>query len=53
MPAAAKVFLPTVSDEFRLYREQLRSDLTRPNVEVSVQEDIKDQGRGTLDALDI
>jgi hypothetical protein len=30
------VFLSTVSDEFRAYRDQLRSDLTRHNVEVKV-----------------
>ena len=40
---SAKIFLSTVSDEFRAYRDQLRSDLTRPNVEVKVQEDFKDQ----------
>jgi hypothetical protein len=50
---SAKIFLSTVSDEFRVYRDQLRSDLTRPNVEVKVQEDFKDQGRGTLDELDV
>jgi hypothetical protein len=44
MSASAKIFLSTVSDEFRAYRDQLRSDLTRPNVEVKVQEDFKDQG---------
>jgi hypothetical protein len=53
MSASAKIFLSTVSDEFRAYRDQLRSDLTRPSVEVKVQEDFKDQGRGTLDELDI
>ncbi len=53
MSAAAKIFLSTVSDEFRAYRDQLRSDLARPNVEVRVQEDFKDQGRGTLDELDV
>jgi hypothetical protein len=36
-----RVFLSTVSDEFRAYRDQLRSDLTRHNVEVKVQEDFK------------
>jgi hypothetical protein len=36
---SAKIFLSTVSDEFRAYRDQLRSDLTRHNVEVKVQED--------------
>ena len=53
MSASAKIFLSTVSDEFRAYRDQLRSDLTRPNVEVKVQEDFKDQGGDTLDKLDV
>jgi hypothetical protein len=44
------VFLSTVSDEFRLYRDQLRGDLTRHNVEVKVQEDFKDLGGDTLDS---
>jgi hypothetical protein len=48
-----KIFLSTVSDEFRAYRDQLRSDLTRDNVEVKVQEDFKDYGGDTLDKLDI
>jgi hypothetical protein len=30
----------TVSDEFRAYRDFLRSDLTRHNVEGKVQEDL-------------
>jgi hypothetical protein len=47
------VFLSTVSDEFRDYRDQLRGDLTRPNVEVKVQEDFKDLGGVTLDKLDV
>jgi hypothetical protein len=46
---SVKIFLSTVSDEFRLYRDWLRKDLTRHNVEVGVQEDFKDLGRGTLD----
>src|SRR3982750_4405675 len=46
------IFLSTVSDEFRAYRDQLRSDLTRHNVEVKVQEDFKDYGGVTLDKLD-
>jgi hypothetical protein len=41
---SVRIFLSTVSDEFRAYRDQLRRDLTRPNVEVKVQEDFKDQG---------
>src|SRR4051812_25125208 len=48
-----RIFLSTVSDEFLAYREQLRHDLTRPNVEVKIQEDFKDvAGTGTLDNLD-
>jgi hypothetical protein len=47
------VFLSTVSDEFRAYRDQLRSDLTRHNVEVKVQEDFRDLGGETLDKLDV
>ena len=53
MPESVKIFLSTVSDEFRAYRDQLRSDLTRPNVEVKVQEDFKDLGGDTLDKLDV
>jgi hypothetical protein len=50
---AVKIFLSTVSDEFRAYRDWLRKDLTRHNVEVKVQEDFNDLGRGTLDELDV
>jgi hypothetical protein len=50
---SAQIFLSTVSDEFRAYRDQLRSDLTRHNVEVKVQEDFKDLGGDTLDKLDV
>jgi hypothetical protein len=50
---SVKIFLSTVSDEFRHYRDQLRSDLTRHNVEVAVQEDFKDSGSVTLDKLDL
>jgi hypothetical protein len=48
-----KIFLSTVSDEFRSYRDQLRADLTRHNTEVKVQEDFKDYGGVTLDKLDL
>src|SRR4051812_10666687 len=48
-----RIFLSTVSDEFRTYRDQLRHDLTRHNVEVKVQEDFKDYGGVTLDKLDL
>jgi hypothetical protein len=53
MPESVKIFLSTVSDEFRAYRDQLRSDLTRHNVEVKAQEDFKDLGGDTLDKLNI
>src|SRR5262245_14930187 len=49
---SVRIFLSTVSDEFRAYREALRHELTRPNVEVKIQEDFKDLGKGTLDNLD-
>jgi hypothetical protein len=50
---SVKIFLSTVSNEFLAYREQLRTDLTRHNVEVKVQEDFKDLGGDTLDKLDV
>jgi hypothetical protein len=50
---SVKIFLSTVSDEFPTYRDALRSDLTRHNVEVKVQEDFKDLGGDTLDKLDV
>ena len=46
MSGSAKIFLSTVSDEFRAYRDQLRTDLTRHNVEVKVQDDFVDLGGG-------
>jgi hypothetical protein len=45
-PMPVRIFLSTVSDEFRDYRDQLRRDLTRHNVEVKVQEEFKDYGGG-------
>jgi hypothetical protein len=50
---SVRIFLSTVSDEFRAYRDALRGDLTRHNVEVKVQEDFKDLGGDTLDQLDV
>jgi tetratricopeptide (TPR) repeat protein len=50
---SVKIFLSTVSDEFRRYRDLLRTDLTRHNVEVKVQEDFRDLGGETLDELDV
>jgi len=34
---SVKIFLSAVSDEFRRYRDALRSDLTRRNVEVKIR----------------
>jgi hypothetical protein len=48
-----RILLSTVSKEFGDYRDQLRHDLTRHNVEVKVQEDFKDLGTVTLDKLDV
>jgi tetratricopeptide (TPR) repeat protein len=53
MAESVKVFLSTVSDEFRAYRDLLGKDLTRHNVEVKAQEDFKDLGGDTLDKLDV
>jgi len=47
------VFISTVSDEFRAYRDQLIHDLTRHDVAVKVQEDFKGLGNDTLDKLDV
>src|SRR5271156_5158928 len=52
-PMSVRIFLSTVSDEFRPYRDQLRADLTRHNVAVKVQEDFKGLGGDTLDKLDV
>ncbi len=53
MPEPVRLFLSTVSDKFRAYRDQFRGDFTRHNVEVKVQEDFKDLGGVTLDKLDV
>jgi hypothetical protein len=37
--ACVQLFLSTVSDEFKSYRERLRHRLTRPDEEVKVQDD--------------
>jgi hypothetical protein len=49
---SVQIFLSAVTDEFSDYRDQLRRDLTRDNVEVKIQEDFKDYGIGTLAKLD-
>src|SRR4051812_3263431 len=47
-----QLFLSTVSDEFRSYREAIRTLLQRPNVTVHIQEDFIATGTETLDKLD-
>ena len=43
--ADVKLFLSCVSDEFGDYRDELRHALTRPNVEIKIQEDFQAIGR--------
>ena len=50
--AEVKIFLSTVSAEFRSYRDALRHYLDRPNVTAKVQEDFIATGSETLDMLD-
>jgi hypothetical protein len=50
---SVKIFISCVTDEFRAYRDQLRTDLTRHNVEVKVQEDFKDLGGATVENDDV
>ena len=47
-----KLFLSCVSGEFGVYRDALRQALTRPNVEVKIQEDFKALGGDTLKMLE-
>jgi hypothetical protein len=47
-----RLFLPRVSDEFGDYRDELRRALTRPNVEIKIQEDFKTLGGDTLAMLE-
>lgn len=48
-----ELFLSSVTDEFRSYRDSLRRQLKRPNVDVHVQEDFIPTGTETLDKLDL
>jgi small GTP-binding protein len=50
--ARVQIFLSAVSDEFLSYRERLRHLLTRPDVEVKIQEDFIISGDETLEMLD-
>ena len=47
-----RLFISCVSDEFGSYRDALRHALTRPDVEVKVQEDFKPLGGDTLHMLE-
>jgi hypothetical protein len=49
--ADVKLFLSCVSDEFGDDRDALRSALTRPNVEIKIQEDFQNLGGDTLRML--
>ena len=49
---SVKLFLSCVSDEFGAYRDALRHALTRPNVEIKIQEDFKALGGDTLVMLE-
>src|SRR5208337_5249610 len=49
---SVRLFLSCVSDEFGVYRDALRKELTRPNVEVKIQEDFKALGGDTLEMLE-
>jgi hypothetical protein len=48
---SVRLFLSCVSGEFGSYREALRRALTRPNVEVKIQEDFKALGGDTFKML--
>jgi tetratricopeptide (TPR) repeat protein len=50
--ADVKIFLSCVSDEFGDDRDALRRALTRPNVEVKIQEDFQNLGGDTLAMLE-
>jgi tetratricopeptide (TPR) repeat protein len=50
--ADVKLFLSCVSDEFGDDRDELRRALTRPNVEIKIQEDFQNLGGDTLAMLE-
>ena len=47
------IFISTVTAEFQIYRDALRHDVARHDVEVKVQEDFKRFGLATLEQLDL
>jgi len=52
VPEPVRIFLSTVSDEFRAYLDLLSSDLTNDLVGAIVQEEFKAYGGATLEKLD-
>jgi Domain of unknown function (DUF4062) len=50
--ADVKLFLSCVSDEFGEYRDALHRALTRPDVEIKIQEDFQNRGVDTLGMLE-
>ena len=52
MAPVKQIFLSTVTGEFKHYRDELRGQLTRPDVSVAVQEDFIASGGTTLLKLD-
>src|SRR4051812_39984433 len=46
------LFISCVSDEFANYRDAIRRDLTRPNLDTKIQEDFIAYGGATLEKLD-
>jgi tetratricopeptide (TPR) repeat protein len=47
-----QIFISCVSDEFGTYRDELRRQLKRPNVDVHIQEDFIETGVKLLETLD-
>jgi hypothetical protein len=48
----ASLFISCVSNEFANYRDAVRRDLTRPNLDTKIQEDFIASGGATLEKLD-
>lgn len=48
----ASIFISCVSDEFAKYRDAIRRDFTRPNLETKIQEDFIPFGGPTLEKVD-
>lgn len=48
----ASLFISCVSNEFASYRDAMRRDFTRPNLDTKIQEDFIAYGGATLEKLD-